>query len=274
MTTKNNKLLLTAMLFVLSLSVANAQCQRENKAFNVGEKLIFDLYFNWKFVWVKAGSAHYQITAAPYNGQSAMRTDLLFLGNKRCNAIFPMKDTLVSYMTTQLVPLYYRKGALEGKHYTIDEVWYSYVGGQSHVKQKFFDRHGEWHDTQHTSADCNYDMLSILNVARSFDATNYKEGQRIHFPMATGKKVEEQTLVYKGKKDFKANDGVRYRCLVFSLLDYDVKNRDKELLRFFITDDLNHLPVRIDFFLRFGTAKAYFVKGENLRNPQTSIVKK
>ena len=44
-------------------------------------------------------------------------------------------------------------------------------------------------------------------------------------------------------------------------------------MRFYITDDKNHLPVRLDLNLRFGTAKAYLrsVKGE--RNPQTSIVR-
>ena len=68
-------------------------------------------------------------------------------------------------------------------------------------------------------------------------------------------------------------EGFTYRCLVFSLLDYESK-KEKELLRFYITDDLNHLPVRIDFYLRFGVAKAYYVNGKGLKNEQTSIVKK
>ncbi len=46
--------LLIAML-MLSLS-STAQCERENEAFKHGEVLNYDLYYNWKFVWVKAGS--------------------------------------------------------------------------------------------------------------------------------------------------------------------------------------------------------------------------
>ena len=94
--------------------------------------------------------------------------------------------------------------------------------------------------------------------ARSFDTSNYSVGQRIHFPMATGKKVEMQTLIYRGKEDWKANDKNTYRCLVFSLLDYEEKTKEKELLRFYVTDDQRHLPIRIDFYLKFGTAKAFF----------------
>lgn len=267
------RLIIAVVMAMLSLT-ASAQCDRANTAFRAGESLTYDLYFNWKFIWVKAGSASYRISSAKYNGKDALRTDLLFKSNKRCSSVFPMKDTLISYMTPTLTPLYFRKGALEGKRYTVDEVWYSYGGGKSSLKQKFLDRHGKIHNTTHSSAECNYDMLSILNVARSFDATNYKPGHRILFPMATGKKVEEQILIYKGKEEFEANDDVTYRCLVFTLLDYEEKKKEKELLRFYITDDANHLPVRIDFFLKFGTAKAFYVSGKGLRNPQTSIVKR
>ena len=262
------------VLFLLGTLSMEAQCTRTNTAFSAGESLNYDLYFNWQFVWVKAGSAHYKITSARYHDEPSLRTDLLFVGSKRLNRMFPMKDTLVSYMTPQLVPQYFRKGATEGKNYTVDEVWYSYPDGKSNVRQKFLNRHGEWSETKHASDECNYDMLSILNVARSFDASRFQKGHRIHFPMATGKRVEEQTLVFKGKEKFKANDGVTYQTLVFTLLDYEVKNKDKELLRFYITDDANHLPVRIDFFLRFGIAKAYYASGTGLRNPQTSILKR
>lgn len=269
------KSLIAGVILCLLFSVQlHAQCPTENTAFKAGERLTYDLYFNWKFIWVKAGTANYTVKKTIYKGQESLRTDLLFQGSKRLNAVFPMKDTLISQMTPTMVPLYYRKGALEGKRYTVDEVWYSYPNGKSHVNQHFLTHEGELLKTQHETDECNYDMLSILNVARSFDASDYKVGQRIHFPMATGKKVEEQTLVYKGKEVFEANDDVKYRCLVFSLLDYDVKDKDKEMLRFYVTDDQNHLPVRIDFYLRFGTAKAFYKSGKGLKNPQTSIVKK
>ena len=250
-----------------------AQCPSENKAFQAGETLTYDLYFNWQFVWVKCGAAHYTFRSQNYQGKPALRNDLLFTSNKRCDAVFTMRDTLISYISPKLVPLYFRKGSLEGKNYTVDEVWYSYPNGKSHVKQHYLNRHGEWSEHKYESDDCNYDMLSILSLARSFDPKNYYVGQKINFPMTTGKKVEQQTLIYKGKKNWKANDKKTYRCLVFSLLDYEEGTKDKELLRFYITDDKNHLPVRIDFFLKFGSAKAFFVKGEGLKNAQTAIVK-
>ena len=41
------------------------------------------------------------------------------------------------------------------------------------------------------------------------------------------------------------------------------KERDeakyKEIVRFYVTDDTNHIPVRLDMFLKFGSAKAFLV---------------
>lgn len=254
--------LILCFLFSFYSLCSYSQCPKENTAFKAGEKLTYDLYFNWKFIWVKCGAAHYSFRSLKYNGQEALRNDLLFTSNKRCDAVFTMRDTLISYITPQLVPLYFRKGSLEGKHYTVDEVWYTYPNGKSHVKQKYLSRNGNWSEHHYESSDCNYDMLSILSLARSFNSKDYKVGQRINFPMATGKKVEMQTLIYRGKENLKANDKKNYRCLIFSLLDYEEKNKEKELLRFYVTDDQRHLPIRIDFYLKFGTAKAIFA-GEN-----------
>lgn len=260
---------------VLCTVPAGAQCPRVNKAFAAGEHLTYDMYFNWKFVWIKCGTAHYTIKNATYDGKKMMRNDLLFLGNKQCNAIFTMKDTLLCYFTPDLVPVYYRKGATEGSSYTCDQVWYSFPSQTgTHLKQLRTNREGEVKDYSMDVAGCVYDMLSTMLVARSYDASKFKAGQKLTFPVTTGRHVEDMTLVYNGKKNWKANDGVTYRCLDFSLIDWEDKKKNKELLRFYITDDDNHLPVRIDFFLKFGCAKGFFVKGEGIRHPMTSVVRK
>ena len=58
----------------------------------------------------------------------------------------------------------------------------------------------------------------------------------------------------------------------FSLVEY-VDNKEKEVITFFVTDDLNHLPVRLDMYLNFGSAKAFLTDIKGNRHPLTSIVK-
>lgn len=40
-----------------------------------------------------------------------------------------------------------------------------------------------------------------------------------------------------------------------------------------MTDDKNHLPVRLDMNLNFGTAKAFLTGARGLRNPQAAKLK-
>ena len=169
--------------------------------------------------------------------------------------------------------MYFRKGAEEGKRYTVDEVKFSYQNGKCIVDQQRTLRGNT--DKHHDEMPvCVYDMLSILLQARSYDPTEYKPGQKILFSMATGRAVEKQTLIYRRKENYKAENGVTYRCLVFSLVEYvGEEKKEKEVITFYITDDRNHLPVRLDMYLNFGSAKAFLTDIKGNRHPLTSIVK-
>jgi len=247
-----------------------------NNAFKSGEVLDYEMFFNWKFVWVKAGTAQLKTTAINLDTLGiGYETSLIATSNKRADFFFKMRDTLISHMTRQMEPIYFRKGAEEGKRYTVDEAWFSYPQGKSHARQRRLHKDGSTSHAQETMNECIYDMLSILQRARSFDPTDYKKGDKIHFQMATGRKVEKQTLIFRGKKKFEAEDEDEtvYRCLVFSLVEYDKKGKEHEVITFYITDDANHLPVRLDLFLNFGSAKAFLKNIKGNRHPLTSIVR-
>lgn len=263
-----------SLLFSLTVTAAVAQCPLQNTAFSAGESLRYQLFFNWKFIWIKAGTADMDITSTKYQGKQAFRCHLITRGSKRTDKYFFMRDTLLGYVTPTLEPLYYRKGAFEGKRYTVDEVWYDYTGGKTHLKQRYKNRHGEVRDTANTRDECVFDMVSMLLRARSFDPANYREGERIHFQQADGDGITDEVLVFRGRKKFTTEDtNITYRCLVFSFVELEGK-KEKEVLTFYITDDANHIPVRLDLFLKFGTAKAFLTTATGLRNPQTSIVGK
>lgn len=263
-------------LLMLHASSTYAQCTAPNTAFLPGEHLEFKLKFNWKFVWVNVGTADFSIHDANYRGQKAYRTRLITRGNKTADKLFVMRDTLESITSTELTPLYYRKGAKEGDRYYVDEAWYSYPEGKCRVKHRFLNRHGEVKNSESTRINCVYDMVSMMLKARSFDGSSYKVGDKISFPMVDNGKVETQYLIYRGKKNFKMEgegDKATYRCLVFSFVEY-VKGKEKEVVTFYITDDKNHLPVRLDMYLKFGSAKAFLTRASGVRNPQTSIIEK
>ena len=78
-------------------------------------------------------------------------------------------------------------------------------------------------------------------------------------------------LGYNGKKVIKADMVKKYRCLELSYLEQE-ENKNKEIIRFFVTDDSNHVPIRLDMFLKFGSAKAFLVGMKGVKNSITSEV--
>lgn len=275
--TKRIKACSVVLLFVCACCVVStpmrAQCEAKNDAFKSGEHVMYDLYFNWKFIWTKAGIASLTTNGMNYAGKPAYRLNLLALGSKRADFFFKMRDTLTCIIGDKMQPYYFRKGSEEGKRYTVDEVRFSYKNGFCFAKQKRINHLKEVTYTDSKEERCIYDMLSILAQARSFNADSYAVGEHIKFPMATGSGIEEQTLIYRGKKTFEAQDKVVYRSLVFSLVEYK-DGKEKEVITFYITDDLNHIPVRLDLYLNFGSAKAFLRSIKNNKHPLTSIVTK
>src|SRR5574344_1171378 len=131
-----------------------AQCAVDNLAFKAGETMTYDLEFNWKFLWYKVGTAYMNTANTVYNGTEAFRTKLLSKTRHRADMFFIMRDTLTSIYTKDIVPLYFRKGAEEGKRYTIDEAWFSYQGGKSIVNQRRIYRDGRVAKSKEVRNEC------------------------------------------------------------------------------------------------------------------------
>lgn len=275
-----NKLLRTGVgarrlaiaLLLIIATAASAQCTFRNTAFKSGEFLSYNLYYNWKFVWVKAGTASMSTVESTYKGKKAYRASLTTRGNNKVDNMFVLRDTLLCYASTAMEPLYFRKGAREGKRYTVDEVFYSYPNGTPHLRL-----HRQHNDGTHTwktenPQTCVFDMLNIFLRARSFSSANWKKGHIVNFPIADGKNTSPARLRFNGTTKIKADNGKKYRCVELSYLEQE-KGKWKEIVRFYVTDDQNHVPIRLDMFLKFGSAKAFLTNMKGVKNPVTSLVK-
>ena len=269
---KELKLLFVAFLLFLSVGNAKAQCTFHNTAFKSGEFLAYILYYNWKFVWVKAGTASMSTVQSKYKGHPAYRCSLITRGNSKVDDFFVLRDTLLCYNTLELAPLYFRKGAREGKRYTVDEVFYSYSGGNCHVnQQRYWGDDGHVDKEKHTYQECVFDMMSIFLRARSFVPDKWKKGNVVKFPIVDGRNNTPAQIRFDGKLNIKADNGHKYRCLRLAYMELE-DGKYKRIVDFYVTDDSNHIPVRLDMYLRFGTAKAFLTGIKGNKSPITSVI--
>lgn len=266
-----------ALILIFSISfpaVSQAQCKLKNTAMQNGEEVTYDLFFHWGLLWKNAGTAIYKTESTTYEGETAHKMSLLLSTNKGADTFFKMRDTIESIVSHDLVPLYYKKAAEEGKRYTIDEAVYKYINGQTIVNQQRTWKDGEVAKYEYKENECVYDMISILAKARAMDLRNYKKGDRINLPLATGRRIDQIILEFRGTENVKTENKTTFKCIVFTLINKDKKNKEKDFITFYVSDDKNFLPIKLDLNLNFGSAQVVMKSIKGQKFPLESIVKK
>lgn len=256
------RIILLLILWTIT-AMSQAQCPAREGLLIDGEEVRYELFFNWKFIWIKAGEATLTTRLTQWEGAPAYESTLLASTNARCDLIFRLRDTISTVVTPEIVPLYFVKRCDEGKEMIYDRAWFSYNEGVCTAKQTKIYGDGRIRETSYDDSRCIYDMVSLLLYSRSLETDSFTVGQQLQYPMVTGVKVEEQNLIYLGKKDVETLSGNTYNCQVFSLVQKR-KNKEgmeenKEIIRFYTTDDERHLPIQLDLILKFGVAKAKMV---------------
>lgn len=247
------------VLFILLLTISlliPSQADALSRAFNDREVITYQLYFNWKFVWIKAGTATMTTQPSTYKGKNVFRTSLVTQTSRKIDRFFVMRDTITSFCDLDLSPLYYRKGAREGKRYYVDEVWYTNSGNKTLATMRHLAADGEVTAEKHTYDRNVSDMINSFMRIRSMDVSSWTKGHSETVYIAGGSKLTTARLVFNGRKTVKGDDNKKYRCLVISYNEKE-NGKWKEIVKFYVTDDYRHIPIRLDLNLRFGTAKAF-----------------
>ena len=120
-------------------------------------------------------------------------------------------------------------------------------------------------DELQTVSNCHTDVYVPFEDFCSKHAQD--KGETYFFLMTDGNGVKNHSLIYRGTEKIKIrNNGTKYRCLKLSFVEKR-NNKEKEVITFYVSDDSNHIPVRLDMNLNFGSAKAFLTNHSGLKNP-------
>lgn len=100
-------------LYALLPLASMAQCGIENTAFKSGESLSYELFFNWKFIWMRVGTAQMDTKMTKFEGKDAWMSYLITRGNEKLDKYFTMRDTLLSYCNPICRPSTSAKGPVK-----------------------------------------------------------------------------------------------------------------------------------------------------------------
>jgi len=255
-------IILIASFSTLTLSAGDDFCGIRNTAFKSGENITFNVFYAVAGIYVNAGTANFSLTTDKVNNIPCSHV----VGDGKTNSsydwIFKVRDRYESYFdTTNLQPLKFIRNVDEGGYKTNENVTFNQQTNTAITNKGVF-----------KLPNCVQDVLSSIYYARNIDFSKYKVGDKIPFSMFLDNEVYELYIRYMGKETVKTKYG-KFKAIKFKpLLVKGTIFAGGEKMNVWVSDDPNHIPIRIESPIVVGTIKIDMMAYKNLRYPLSSLV--
>ncbi len=263
---KKHLYILTISLLTLIQSAAIAQdnfCGIKNTSFKAGEKLTFHVYYNMGWIWAGAGTAVFTTNLEKVGDKDVYHIVGDGRTYKSYEWFYKVRDKYETYIdTTTLLPMRFVRNVNEGGMKFYNNVTFNREINRAVSKKGV-------HDIPH----CIQDVLSTIYYARNIDYNKYQPGAKIPFDMFLDENVYHLYIKYMGKEKIKTRYGTFNAIKIKPLLIDGTMFSGGEKMDVWVSDDKNHLPLRVDSPIIVGSVKVDLMGYENLRNPFDAIIK-
>jgi len=249
------------LIFSFRSFAQNGFCSAKNKSFKDNEKLTFRVYYNVSFVWINAGNAHFIIKPDELNNHKVYHVT----GDGRTAktyVFFKVNDQYETYIDKEtLLPLRFVRNVNEGGFKINQDVAFNHKKGIATSDKK-----------EYTIPKCTQDVLSAIYFARNINYDEYKPGDKIPFSMFLDDKVYNLYIKYGGKEVVETRMGTYHAIKISPLLIEGTIFEGGEKMTIWVSDDENHIPLRVESPILVGSIKVDLVGYENLKNPFSSAI--
>ncbi len=116
------------------------------------------------------------------------------------------------------------------------------------------------------------DVLSSIYYARNINFNKYNVGDKIPFTMFLDNEIYDLYIKYMGKETVKTRYG-KFRAIKFKpLLIKGTIFKGGESMTVWVSDDENHIPLRIESPISVGKVKVDMMMYKNIRYPLSSMI--
>jgi hypothetical protein len=246
-------------------------CSMTNTSFKDGERLVYKIYYNWKFLWIPAG----EVTMEVQEGVNDFSVVVLGTTYESYDNFFRVRDYFKTKLDKNtLLPLTFVRNVEEGDYRKFDSINFNQNSGLTTVY------HGNSRATAERSTHqidhCMHDLVSVLYSLRNTNTSQYLKNDFVKTKIFFDKELYPITVRYLGAENKKEVKGLGKFNTLKILPDLVSGNvfKDGNKMNVWVSNDLNKVPLLIESPLYIGSGKAVLKSYENLRHPLTSQVSK
>jgi hypothetical protein len=231
-------------------------CSVRNTSFKDGEKLTFRVFYNMGFVWINAGNVHFTTNLEELNGKKVYHITGAGKTAKSYEWVYKVRDKYETFIEKEtMLPVKFLRNVNEGGFKIRQDVTMNHNKHLATSNEKAY-----------TIPKCTQDVLSAIFFARNIDYSKYEPGDKIPFNMFLDDKVYSLYIKFVGKEKVVTKMGVFNAIKIVPLLIEGTIFKGGEKMTVWVTDDENHLPLRIESPILAGSIKVDLIDFENLRN--------
>jgi len=247
------KIIYIIILFLFIKLSIKGQSGNTHRAFNIGEKISYNVYYNLGFMWFNAAEVFFDIDSTYYKNKKSYHFKSYGYTLPNYSWIYKVNDSyesIVDYYTFK--PMYFYRDANEGSsrvksEYRItDSLIYTdiYNSNLTNYKNK---------DTV-SYEDSTFDILTTVYVYRNINYEILKPNDIYPIKVLVDGKIYKLHLHYLGIEDAEDDQDKIYRCRKFKVLVVKGSIFDgNEDVVVWISDDKSRVPIRIEAKIIIGS---------------------
>jgi hypothetical protein len=238
-------------------------CGTTNTAFNGNEQISFDVYYSVVGAYILAGDATFTCINEKFQNKNTYHIEGVGNSNKKYDFIFKVRDKYESWVdTATFLPLKFTRNVNEGKYKKTELISFAHKEKSATSNNK-----------KTVIPACVQDVLSATYYARNINFDNLTVGDKVEFSMMMDDEIFNMYIKYLGKEKVKTKFG-KFNAIKFKpLLLKGTIFEGGEKMTVWVSDDANHLPLRIDSPISVGSVKIDMMAYKNIRYPLTSLIK-
>ena len=237
-------------------------CSIRNLAFQEGENISFNVFYSVVGIYINAGTANFTVTPEQLNNHQVYHVVGSGSSNPSYDWIFKVRDRYETYIDTgTLKPLKFIRDINEGGFKKYENITFNHQANTAVTTTGVF-----------KVPACVQDVLSSIYYARNIDFSRYQPEDKIPFTMFLDNEVYNLYIKYLGKEIVKTKYG-KFRAIKFKpLLVKGTLFEGGEKMTVWVSDDPNHIPLRIESPIVVGSVKVDMMQYRNLRYPLSSMI--
>ena len=255
--------IICGLISSVSLTAGDDFCGIRNSAFQAGEQLTYNVFYSVVGIYVNAGTATFTTSLEHVGNRPVYHVIGAGTSNSNYDWIFKVRDRYESYIdTATLQPLKFIRNIDEGGYKKYENITFNSQTNTAITNTGVF-----------KIPTCIQDVISAIYYARNINFNAYKPGDKVPFDMFLDNEIYHLYIRYLGKEVVKTKYG-KFNAIKFKpLLLKGTIFEGGEKMTVWVSDDGNHIPLRIESPIAVGSVKVDMMQYSNLRHPLTSLLK-